>query len=131
MKILVISLSNLGDAILTYPALAALWRGHPTAEFHVLASPRTAELFRGDPRFQKIWLWEKKAPFWKQISLIVRLAAERFRLVVDFRNSLIPIFLIGARRTPILRRRSGDGATHRVWQHLDVVRSLHLSVDAG
>ena len=130
MKVLVISLSNLGDAILTYPALAALWKGYPDAEFHVLASPRTLELFNGEPRFQKVWLWRKKAPFWRQASLIAQLALERFHLVVDFRNSLIPLFLIGARRAPILRH-SSNSITHRATHHLNVVKSLGISGNEG
>ena len=37
MRILVVEMSNLGDALLTYPALYALWAAYPDAEFHLLA----------------------------------------------------------------------------------------------
>ena len=127
MKILVISLSNLGDAILTYPALWALWKAYPEAQFHVLAGPRTLELFASESRFQRVWVWEKISPFWKQAALITRLRFQRFRLVVDFRNSLIPLFL-GARHTPILRRPL-NGRTHRVEHHLALVGDLGIPVD--
>ena len=124
MKILVVELSNLGDALLTWPALSALWAAHPQAEFHVLASPRTRELFEGDPRIRRVWFWEKRAPIWNQAGVVLRLSLERFGLVVDFRNSLIPLFLLGARRTPMIRA-SADGA-HRSDHHLALVTALGI-----
>ncbi len=124
-KILVIELSNLGDAILTYPALSALWRRFPEAEFHLLAGPRTEELFEKESHFRKIWLWEKESLLWKQAGLIARLALQRYSWVIDFRHSLIPLFLPGARRTPILRRRFGNGL-HRADQHLALLEPLGI-----
>ena len=121
-RILIISLSNLGDALLTYPALGALREAHPDAEFQVLASPRTRLLFEGDPQFRRVWVWEKKAWVPKQLAQITRLAGQRFDLVVDFRNSLIPLFLPGARRARILRPASGG--LHRAAVHLNLLKDL-------
>ncbi len=125
MKILVIEVSNLGDAILTWPALQRLQTAFPGAEFHVLASPRTLGLFEGDPQFRRVWRWERESsPFW-QVRLVVQLIAQRFGLVVDFRNSIIPLFLFGARRTPMLQRSSRAGV-HRVEQHLCLLAGLGI-----
>jgi len=123
VKILVIGLSNLGDALLTYPALHALWKAYPEGEFHMLASPRTWELFAGDPRVKKLWVWDKKAGSLSHLRLIPHLCRERFGLVVDFRNSLIPLFMPWARRTPILRG-SLPNDLHRAQAHLDLVTAL-------
>ncbi|MBI3333743.1 MAG: hypothetical protein HYZ93_06615, partial [Candidatus Omnitrophica bacterium] len=123
MKVLIIELSNLGDAILTYPALSALWAAYPGAEFHLLASGRTRELFQGEPRIHRVWAWESQAPPWIQLALVARLAGLGFSRVVDFRNSIIPLFIWGARRTPILRGPSPDGI-HRADLHLRLVASL-------
>lgn len=125
MKILVIGLSNLGDALLTWPALSALRAAYPDAEIDVLASRRTQELFAGDPHFGRVWVWEKKAPIWKQMALMTRLASEGYRLTVDFRNSLIPLFLVGAQRAPIFRRRAPEGE-HRTVTHLKLLSSLGI-----
>ena len=130
MKILIITLSNLGDAILTYPALNGLWSAFPAAEFHLLAGPRTADLFAGEPRIRKVWLWEKEAPVWKHASLIGQLACRRFSLVVDFRHSLIPLFLPGARRTRILRRPPVH-RMHRALQHQALLADLGIPVREG
>ncbi len=126
MKVLIIELSNLGDAILTYPALETLTKGFPQAEFHVLASPRTENLFLGDPRFRKVWIWEKKASAFSKLSLLWRLVSLGFGWVVDFRHSLAPFFFIGAHRTPLIRKSPPEGA-HRVKQDLDLVSSMGLA----
>ena len=130
MKILVISLSNLGDALLTYPALHALWQSYPDGEFHFLVSPRTRELFEGDPRVNQIWIWEKKASILKQILLLARFSQIGFDLVVDFRNSLIPFFIPGAKRAPLLRRPPSNGV-HRAQAHLDLVTALGIPPSSG
>ncbi len=124
-KILVIQLSNIGDAILTFPALQRLMSAYPTSCLHVLASPRTEELFTCDPRVKKVWLWQKRVSLWRKLALIGRLFKERFDLVADFRNSLIPILLF-ARRTPLIRRSLASGA-HRVDQHLSLLDALGLA----
>ena len=116
MKILIIELSNLGDAILTLPALEGLRRAFPNAELHILCSPRVEDLFFGDPRIRRVWIWRKRAPLLRQGFLLGRLFSQRFDRVVDFRHSLIPLFLWGARRTPLIRR--GNGPIHRAEQHL-------------
>ena len=124
MKILIIELSNIGDAILTLPALQRLWKAYPDSEFHLLASPRTRELFSGDPRIHRVWLWDKKVSVLSQGLLIARLARQRFGLVVDFRHSLIPLFL-GGRRAPLIRKVPPNGM-HRAEQHRWVVEALEI-----
>lgn len=122
MKILVIGLSNLGDALLTYPAMHALWAAYPDAEVHVLASPRTWELFTHDHRVKLVWTWDKKADLSKQLDLLWRLRRQDFDMVVDFRNTLIPFFLGVKRRTPLLRKRPAH--QHRAQTHMDLVTGL-------
>ncbi len=123
MKILIISLSNLGDAILTTPAIQGLREAYPGAEFHVLAGPKTRDLFSGDPGFHKVWIWEKKASLFAQIGLVLQLMRSGYKLVVDFKNTLIPVFLFGAKRTPFVRR-FPPGVVHRADQHLSLLSSV-------
>ena len=124
-RILIIELSNIGDAILTLPALSDLFQAHPAAEIHMLCSPRVADLFSKDPRVFRIWLWKKERSFVSQAAFIFRLSLKWFNLVVDFRHSLIPFFLLGAKRAPILWR--GSIALHRADRHLQVVRKMGIA----
>ena len=124
MKILIISLSNLGDAILTSPAIEEVRQKYPQAAMHVLASPNTAELFSGDPRFSRVLVWEKSASLVGQLRRVLQLIGQRYSLVVDFKNTLIPIFLIGAKRTPL--RRKPNASVHRIEQHLSLLDSIGI-----
>lgn len=124
MRILIISLSNLGDALLTYPAIQAVRSAYPDAEYHVLVPPNARPLFEVDPRFHRVWAWRRDGSLLAQVGLALRLARMRFHLVVDFRNSLLPLFLPGAKRTPLLRRY--PPRMHRVDQHLALVDSIHI-----
>ena len=130
MRILVIQPSNLGDALLTYPALHALWSATPAAEFHFLASPRNASVFLGDPRILRVLIWEKKAPLGRLLPLIGLFLGRRFDLIVDFRNSLVPLLQIGARRTRILGR-SSHLPVHRAQAHLNLVLELGIPPASG
>ncbi len=123
IKILIISLSNIGDALLCYPALEPLWQAYPGAQTDVLASPRTETLYRSDPRFSRVWVLEKKSNIFRQAVQVARLSSQRYAVVVDFRNSIIPVFLFGARRTPILRGSAPEGI-HRALVHQALVSKL-------
>lgn len=130
MKILVIELSNLGDAILTFPALGAVWAAYPDAEYHLLAGPRTIDLFSGDPRIDRVWVWRKEDSLLRHLTLIGKLWRERYDWVIDFRHSLIPLFLGARRRTPLLRRPI-DGTIHRAEVHRALVEALGVPAASG
>lgn len=125
MKILVITLSNLGDTLLSYPALTALWTATPQAELHVLASPRNKELFIVNPRVKRVWVWDKQAGIWGRLLMTLDLVLEKFSLVVDFRNTLIPLLMPWARHTPVFFR-PNPGARHRADTHLELVTRLGI-----
>jgi len=126
-RILLISLSNIGDAILTTPALDALARRWPSAAITVLAGPRAVPLFERDPRVAQVWSFEKTASLAAWWRLFLASRRERFDLVVDLRQSLLP-WLVGARRrSPFVRR--VPAGVHRAQTHLDVVRRLGVPVE--
>ncbi len=125
VKILVITLSNLGDTLLSYPALTALWYATPQAELHVLASPRNKELFIVNPRVKRVWVWDKQAGIWQHLLMTLDLVLERYNLVVDFRNTLIPLLMPWARRTPVFFRPK-PGNRHRADAHLELVTRLGI-----
>ena len=125
MKILVIELSNLGDALLTFPALHALWQSYPQAEFHVLASPRNKDLFISNPRIQRVWVMHKQQGLWRRFLMTLDLVLEGFGLVVDFRNTMIPLFMPRACRTPVFFR-PRPGNRHRADTHLELVTRMGI-----
>lgn len=92
-KILFITLSNIGDAILSLPALDSLKENFPAAEISVITGPRPQELFEHDARIHRVVVYDKHSGIKKKLSLFRDLKEERFDLVVDLRNSLLGALL--------------------------------------
>src|SRR3989338_9314163 len=130
-KILFITLSNIGDVILTLPVLSALKDNFPDAKIDILVGPRTEQVFRKDPRVNKIFIYDKHASLRDKAGFIKRLRNERHDLAVDMRSSLFRFF-IGARyRTPIIICRaqaclSPTKLKHRRLAHLEKIRPLGI-----
>ena len=51
-RILVITLSNVGDIILTTPVIAALSKEFPASRIDVMVGPQGKEIFNHDPRLK-------------------------------------------------------------------------------
>ena len=101
-KILFITLSNIGDAILTLPVLSALRDNFPEAGIDVVVGPRPQEVFKKDPRISSVFIYDKHAGLKDKIAFIKKLRAEKYDLAIDMKASFLP-FLIGARYgTPII-----------------------------
>ncbi|MBN2097713.1 MAG: hypothetical protein JW714_04455, partial [Candidatus Omnitrophica bacterium] len=100
-KILVIGLSNIGDAVLTTPVIEELRRHFPQSQLAVLAGPRAFSVFRNDQRIDKKIIYDKAISWNNKLALVNRLKAERYDLVVDLRHSALNIFLAARYHTPI------------------------------
>ncbi|MCX5710356.1 MAG: lipopolysaccharide heptosyltransferase II [Candidatus Omnitrophica bacterium] len=102
-KILFITLSNIGDAILTLPALDSLMLEYPAADIYVMCAERPKELFENNPRIKKVIIFDKHAGIKSNIKLFNSLRKERFDLVVDLRNTFFGAALPARYRTsPLL-----------------------------
>lgn len=91
-KILFITLSNIGDTILTFPALEVLRANFPQSKIKIIAGESSAELFRENEEFSDIIIFNKKDSFKDKLDLFLQLRKERFDAVVDLRNSMWGIF---------------------------------------
>jgi len=97
-KILFITLSNIGDCILTLPVLDLLKAGYPGAAITVLSGPRPRELFEYNPVVSDLVVYDKHAPAAAKLRLFFDLAGRKFDMAVDMRNSLLSFFLPGVIR---------------------------------
>ena len=98
-KILFITLSNIGDVILTLPALDYLKEKFPQAQFTVMVGPRSQEIFKNNPYINKLIIYDKYAPLRQKVKLFFGLRKEHFDLVVDFRNTFFGALLPARFRT--------------------------------
>ena len=124
-KILFITLSNIGDVILTLPLLSALKDNFPNRKIDVVVGSRPREIFTKDPGINRVFTYNKHMKLKEKRDFIKRLKAERYDLAVDMRNTLIP-FLIGAKnRTSFILANKG-AIKHKKSIHLNRLKALGI-----
>jgi len=120
-KILFVTLTNIGDVILTLPSLDFLRERFPGARFTVICGPRAAGFFASSPAVERCIPYDKHAPLRAKIRLFRDLRKERFDLVVDFRNSLFGWLLNPICRAPFIPSLAG---IHAYRQYLEIARAV-------
>lgn len=121
-KILVLSLSNLGDIILTFPVIDILRSHFDHADLAVMVGPKGKPLLIDNPRIEYLYVYNKKMPLKNKWHWLCQIRKERFDLVVDLRHSIFPLLLMPKYRTSLTRRRI-DGE-HVRDQHLRCLYSV-------
>jgi len=124
-KILFITLSNIGDVILTLPVLSALKDSFPEASIDVVVGPRPQEVFKKYPRVSKVFIYDKHAGLKDKITFIKKLKAEKYDLAIDMKTSLLPL-LIGAKYRSALLPVARSGIKHKRLIHLESLRPFGL-----
>jgi len=127
MKIIFITLSNIGDVILTLPAFSLLRTNFKDAKIDVVVGPRAKDVFIKDPRVNKLFVYDKNIAFRKKIDFIKELRSERYDLAVDMRTSLMPI-LIGAKRYTNFMAFGRIKRCHKRLVHLNRLKGLGISI---
>ena len=121
-RVLFVTLSNIGDAVLTTPVLEVVHRRFPEARVDLVADPRSAELFARCPYLGETFLRRKRAGWRAELALVRRLRRRRYALAVDLRTGLL------ARLARARERRTRRGARplgpHAAEAHLGVVADL-------
>ncbi len=111
MRLLFVTSTRLGDAVLSTGALEALLRRHPGARVTVVAGPVAAPLFGAVPGLERVLILRKKRLGWHWVELWSRLVRHRWQAVCDLRASALA-WLLPARERYVIGRR--DAGLHRV-----------------
>jgi len=125
MKILFITLSNIGDAVLTLPLFSALKDKFPKAKIDIMAAPRSKEVFAKDPKVNRIFIYDKHSSLAQKMKFIGMLRKEKYDLCVDMKTSLMPI-LIDAKKMNSLFLINKSRKKHKKLHHLDKLKSLGI-----
>lgn len=88
-RILFISASRIGDAVLSTGLLDALTRRHPGARFTIACGPAPAPLFRAHPQVERIIVVRKRGYAGHWLDLWRQTARTRWHMVVDLRRSAL------------------------------------------
>lgn len=125
-KILFITLSNIGDVILTLPVLSALKDNFPDAGIDVVTGPRPEQVFKKDPRVRGVFVYDKHAGLRDKIAFVNKLKAERYDLAIDMKASLLPVFIAAKHRTGLFLKRK-PGMKHKRLIHLEALGSFGIT----
>lgn len=120
MKILFITSSRIGDAVLSTGLLDYMARQYPDAKVTIACGPLAVSLFEGYPRLERILPLKKQKYNRHWVDLWAQVAGTKWDMVVDLRNSAVSR-LIRARQRFIFGR-SIDQSLHKVEQNAQVLR---------
>jgi ADP-heptose:LPS heptosyltransferase len=127
MNILVVTLSNFGDVILTTPVIMALARKYPQARITVVVGPRARSVLQRSPDIHKTVIYDKKASWGKKLKFIAELGKVKYDRVVDLRNTAIPFLVSCKKRTPLFRKFTKVNMRER---HLEMLGTVEPALTA-
>lgn len=127
--ILVITLSNIGDAVMTTPVLQTLHRLYPNALIDMVVDRRSKELFTHCPYIGELYEKDKHSFLRGAPELIFRLRKKNFQLIVDLRTDALAFFLRAEKK--LTKRNTDPRAQHAVEQHMSVLDSLSANSGAA
>ena len=118
-KILLITLSNIGDAVMTTPVLEALHQRYPQAVIDIVTDARASDLFTHCPYRGTTLNKDKQAGWRGTLALVRQLRHTRYDLVVDLRTDGLTLLLRTRQR--LTRRKARTSGHHAVERHFSVV----------
>ncbi|MFT8718879.1 glycosyltransferase family 9 protein [Acetobacter sp.] len=113
MRILFITATRLGDAVISTGLLDYLLHAHPRARFTVACGPVAAGLFQRMPQLERLIVMTKKRHDLHWLALWKECVRTRWDLVVDLRGSAMG-FVLRSRAFRVMRggRRAGRRVAH-------------------
>ena len=112
-KILFVSLSNIGDAVMTLPTLIYLKKKHPSAQFDLICDARSVEIFQFFPSINKIYIRDKKGGISYQFRFIRKIRQTNYDLAVDLKTDFLLWFLRAKRKI----HKANNKSLHSVEKH--------------
>jgi ADP-heptose:LPS heptosyltransferase len=112
-RILFVTATRIGDAVLSTSLLAHLTERYPGARFTVTAGPIAAPLFQGVPGLERLIALSKRRHARHWLDLWRQVAPIHWDLVVDLKGSALS-WLLRARHRRIMGK--GDDGEHKILQ---------------
>ncbi|MDR2152557.1 MAG: glycosyltransferase family 9 protein [Helicobacteraceae bacterium] len=84
MKILCVQLRQMGDTMMTTPAVRQLRALYPQAEIVFMSEELGANVYQNNPRVSRLWIVPRKLSTWTFVKLLWRVYQERFDMAIDF-----------------------------------------------
>ncbi len=87
------SLSNIGDVVLTFPVFDALRAAYPDAIIDIVAGQKAAGFFDRNPRVGRVIVYDKGMSVARILAWVGDLRRQRYDIVIDLRNTFLPFVL--------------------------------------
>lgn len=87
-RILFITMSNLGDVILSLPVACALRKSFPEAEIDIVVGVKAAGLVRNSSAFSNVFVYDKAKGLKGKAGLWLKLLRRRYDFVADLKNTM-------------------------------------------
>ena len=129
-KILFITLSNIGDVILTIPTLESLYKKYPNAIFDIVGDKRSKIIFKYCPYINKFFEKDKDLGWYGVILLIKSLRQERYDLAVDLRSDALLFFIKSKKKLFKVSNKSSKGMHSVEKHHLSLKRIIEVTPPA-
>jgi ADP-heptose:LPS heptosyltransferase len=113
MRILFLTATRIGDAVLSTGLLSYLFGRYPAARVTIAAGPVAAPLFEAVPGLERLIAVQKRRAALHWLPLYRAVAGRRWDLVVDLRGSALAWLLRAGERRVMAK---GDRREHRVRQ---------------
>lgn len=120
MKVLFITSSRIGDAVLSTGLLNYITQTYPDASPTIVCGPLAASLFEGVPRLERIIKLQKQSHNRHWIKLWKQVIGTKWDIVVDLRDSAVSRLIFADQRFIFTKRRI-DRSKHKVEQAAQVM----------
>ena len=121
-RCLLITLSNIGDLVMTTPVFEAINQYFPDMRIHALGDKRSSSLLEPFPYIDKIYNKNKKANTREQFGLLKLLRSVNYDLIVDLRTPFMPFLLKGKKR--LIKWKKAKSDQHAVYQHFSILKKI-------
>lgn len=122
-RILVVTLSNIGDAIMTTPVLASLHAQYPDARIDLVCDVRSSALFEPCPYMGRLFKRDKKSGWKGYWQLIAALRQTNYDVIVDLRTDFLLYLLRGKQKFKKLSNQN-TLHVHSAEKHLAAIHGL-------
>jgi len=122
-RILVVSMTNIGDVVLSCPVIDILKSDFPDATIDVVVGPKAVSLFEDNPHLN-IKMFDKRASLKQRSAWFLDLSREHYDCVVDLRRTMLGLFLRPKYATPLMVLRKSKGM-HKKDIHLNRLRQVY------
>ena len=122
-KILFVSLSNIGDAILTIPTLEALHLLYPNAVIDIIGDRRSKILFKYCPYLNNFFEKDKGLGWYGLFLLIKKIRQNNYEVAVDLRTDVF-LYLVKSKRKFFKVSNKSSIHLHSAEKHFLAIKKL-------